>query len=341
MQTISFLLFRLQESGLGLQDILSEKPWKLKKNKICLTHFFHQGKSQHMVGDTPRIRIRIRMTIFRIRIRKKMQIRNPAVEIHKSIDFRCKNISIPTSSLTTSLAFSLASQVPSQLTCRMVPHHYVFLTCQYIFFQEKGRNLARAKKVEIGKLVAARFSQDGDFYRQVHAGRGLLQVGSTGRRLLQVCSHRTGTSTGRFTLAGDFYRQVHTGRGLLQIGSRRTGTSTGMFTQDGDFYRQIHTGRGFLQVGSHRTGTCTGSFTQEGDFYRKVHTGRGLLQVGSHRTGTSAGRFTQNGETNSQVHTGRGNLQVGSHRTGTSGGRFTKDLKIHTGQLNKGFMNLD
>ena len=32
MQTISYLLFRLQESGLGSQDILSEKPWKLKKN---------------------------------------------------------------------------------------------------------------------------------------------------------------------------------------------------------------------------------------------------------------------------------------------------------------------
>ena len=31
MQTISFLLFRLQESGLGSQDILSEKLWKLKK----------------------------------------------------------------------------------------------------------------------------------------------------------------------------------------------------------------------------------------------------------------------------------------------------------------------
>ena len=31
MQTISFLLFRLQESGLGSQDILSEKPWKPKK----------------------------------------------------------------------------------------------------------------------------------------------------------------------------------------------------------------------------------------------------------------------------------------------------------------------
>ena len=31
MQTISFLLFRLQESGLGSQDILSEKPWKLEK----------------------------------------------------------------------------------------------------------------------------------------------------------------------------------------------------------------------------------------------------------------------------------------------------------------------
>ena len=31
MQTISFLLFRLQELELGSQDILSEKPWKQKK----------------------------------------------------------------------------------------------------------------------------------------------------------------------------------------------------------------------------------------------------------------------------------------------------------------------
>ena len=31
MQTISFLLFKLQVSGLGSQDILSEKPWKRKK----------------------------------------------------------------------------------------------------------------------------------------------------------------------------------------------------------------------------------------------------------------------------------------------------------------------
>ena len=38
MQTISFLLFRLQESGLGLQDILSEKPWKLTKiSEIIIT----------------------------------------------------------------------------------------------------------------------------------------------------------------------------------------------------------------------------------------------------------------------------------------------------------------
>ena len=35
MQKISFLLFRLQESGLGSQDILSEKPWKLKKKKYA------------------------------------------------------------------------------------------------------------------------------------------------------------------------------------------------------------------------------------------------------------------------------------------------------------------
>ena len=42
MQTISFLLFRLQKSGLGSQDILSEKTWKLKKN--MLESFLHQGK---------------------------------------------------------------------------------------------------------------------------------------------------------------------------------------------------------------------------------------------------------------------------------------------------------
>ena len=42
MQTISFLLCRLQESGLGSQDILSEKLWKLKKN--MLESFLHQGK---------------------------------------------------------------------------------------------------------------------------------------------------------------------------------------------------------------------------------------------------------------------------------------------------------
>ena len=85
MQTISFLLFRLQESGLGSQDILSKKPWKLKKN--MLESFLHEGgKRQHMVfcinhpfraiwsrfffsiPDT--LRIRILMKIF-ARIRKK------------------------------------------------------------------------------------------------------------------------------------------------------------------------------------------------------------------------------------------------------------------------------
>ena len=44
MQTISFFLFRLQESGLGSQDILSEKPWKLKKKRqhmfFCVNHPF-------------------------------------------------------------------------------------------------------------------------------------------------------------------------------------------------------------------------------------------------------------------------------------------------------------
>ena len=41
MQTISFLLFRLQESGLVSQDILSEKPWKQKK---MLESFSHKGR---------------------------------------------------------------------------------------------------------------------------------------------------------------------------------------------------------------------------------------------------------------------------------------------------------
>ena len=38
MQTISFLLYRLQESGLGSQDILSEKKKKMLKS------FLQQGK---------------------------------------------------------------------------------------------------------------------------------------------------------------------------------------------------------------------------------------------------------------------------------------------------------
>ena len=43
MQTISFLLFRLQESGLGSQDILSETPLYSFWN-----HFYTRGKRQHM-----------------------------------------------------------------------------------------------------------------------------------------------------------------------------------------------------------------------------------------------------------------------------------------------------
>ena len=39
-------MFRLQESGLGSQDILSEKPWKLKR-KNMLDHFYIRGKRQH------------------------------------------------------------------------------------------------------------------------------------------------------------------------------------------------------------------------------------------------------------------------------------------------------
>ena len=46
MQTISFLLFRLQESGLGSQDILSEKPWKLKKKYAGI--IFTSRERQHM-----------------------------------------------------------------------------------------------------------------------------------------------------------------------------------------------------------------------------------------------------------------------------------------------------
>ena len=47
MQTISFLKFRLQESGLGSQDFLTEKPWKLKK---MLESFLHQGKKTTSVS---------------------------------------------------------------------------------------------------------------------------------------------------------------------------------------------------------------------------------------------------------------------------------------------------
>ena len=42
MQTISFLLFRLQESGLGSQDILSEKAWKFVF--LCVNHPFQPKK---------------------------------------------------------------------------------------------------------------------------------------------------------------------------------------------------------------------------------------------------------------------------------------------------------
>ena len=44
MQTISFLLFRLLESRLGSQDILSEKPWKLKKRKKNAGIIFTSGE---------------------------------------------------------------------------------------------------------------------------------------------------------------------------------------------------------------------------------------------------------------------------------------------------------
>ena len=58
MQTISFFLPRLQESGLGSQD-LSEKPWKLKKN--MLESFYIRGKRQHMFFcvNHPMIRFRL------------------------------------------------------------------------------------------------------------------------------------------------------------------------------------------------------------------------------------------------------------------------------------------
>ena len=85
MQTISFFLFRLQESGLGSQDILSEKPWELESflNQgkkatyffcVLIIRFRQFGAEKNFINSfsnfppgTPRIRIR----------KKKMQIRNP------------------------------------------------------------------------------------------------------------------------------------------------------------------------------------------------------------------------------------------------------------------------
>ena len=46
MQTISFLLLRLQESGLGSQDFFQKSLGNYKK--ICLNHFYIKGKYQHM-----------------------------------------------------------------------------------------------------------------------------------------------------------------------------------------------------------------------------------------------------------------------------------------------------
>ena len=71
--------------------------------------FFHQGKKPAYVWGYPQDPDPDPHDDFSDPDPQKMPIRNLAVEIHKSIDFRCKNISIPTSSLTTSLAFSLAS----------------------------------------------------------------------------------------------------------------------------------------------------------------------------------------------------------------------------------------
>merc|ERR1711860_51651 len=48
------MMFRLQESGLGSQDILSEKPWKLKKNML--------------ESFLPAFRIHLILTWIRIRI---------------------------------------------------------------------------------------------------------------------------------------------------------------------------------------------------------------------------------------------------------------------------------
>ena len=44
MQTISFLLFRPQESGLGSQDILSENPWNIKKIFFRIFQIFFGSK---------------------------------------------------------------------------------------------------------------------------------------------------------------------------------------------------------------------------------------------------------------------------------------------------------
>ena len=44
MLIISFLLFRLQESGLGSQDILSEKPWELREREKKAGIIFASGE---------------------------------------------------------------------------------------------------------------------------------------------------------------------------------------------------------------------------------------------------------------------------------------------------------
>ena len=59
MQTISFLLFRLQKSGLGSQDILSEneKPWKLKLRYAGI--IFTSGEKSNICFIVLVIRFRI------------------------------------------------------------------------------------------------------------------------------------------------------------------------------------------------------------------------------------------------------------------------------------------
>ena len=86
MQTISVPLFRLNESGLGSQEIISEKALETEE-KICWNHYYIRGKRQHMFfcvnHQFQAIWSQKKLFYF---FRKKMRIRNTG----KNIFFFCK-----------------------------------------------------------------------------------------------------------------------------------------------------------------------------------------------------------------------------------------------------------